>query len=411
MASVREVWDGVGEERCAAAVVVEQDIGAPVRQAGPDDFFNPGNKEKDGKRPPALMIAVAGAVLIAVLAIVEKLAAPLTLKLTAEEERRFSKRYTSSAEAYQAYLKGRFWWNKRSREGFERAITFYQEAIALDHNYALPYAGLADCYLLMSAYNITGRKETYPKARAAATLALALDNQLTEAHASLAHITWLYDWNFPEAEAEFKQAILFDSDYPTAHQWYSVYLSSMGRHDAAIAEAKLARGLDPLSLSIIQDLSRAYYHAGRYDEAIATTLKALELNPQFCQLNSWLELAYAQKGEYGQAIESRLNALKKIGVNPETITSLQHAYRASGWKGYWRRELELEMAKSSHRPALPYMTARTYARLGDHDRALEWLEKAYEERLDYMVLLNVDPIFNSLRSDLRFSDLLRRMGF
>src|SRR4030095_13283963 len=167
VASVREVWDGVGEERCAAAVVVEQDIGAPVRQAGPDDFFNPGNKEKDGKRPPALMIAVAGAVLIAVLAIVEKLAAPLTLSLTGEEERRFSKRYTSSAEAYQAYLKGRFWWNKRSREGFERAITFYQEAIALDHNYALTYAGLADCYLLMSAYNITGRKETYPKARAA----------------------------------------------------------------------------------------------------------------------------------------------------------------------------------------------------------------------------------------------------
>jgi tetratricopeptide (TPR) repeat protein len=296
-------------------------------------------------------------------------------------------------------------------EGFERAIEFYNEAIALDRNYAVAYAGLADCYLLMSPYGLARPKESYPKARAAATQALALDNQLAEVHASLAHLTWLYDWNFQEAEAEFKQAILLDPNYPTAHQWYSVYLSSMGRHDEAIAEAKLARELDPLSLSILQDLSRAYYHAGRYDEAIATSFGALDLSPQFCQVNSWLELSYAQKGAYDKSIEARLNSLKMTGTAPEVVASLRHAYTVSGWKGDWRKALELAMAKPSRNPVFPYLIARIYARLGEHAQALQWLEKAYQERLDHMVLLKVDPIFKPLQSDSQFNDLLRRVGF
>lgn len=149
--------------------------------------------------------------------LVKKLMAALMLNPTAEEERLFTKRHTESAEAYQTYLKGRYWWNKRTEEGFKRAIGFYNEAIALDRNYALPYAGLADCYVLMSPYGLARPKESYPKAKAAAVEALTLDNQLSEAHASLAHLTWLYEWNFPEAEAEFKQAILLDLNYPTAH--------------------------------------------------------------------------------------------------------------------------------------------------------------------------------------------------
>ncbi len=340
----------------------------------------------------------------------EQIIEVLALELSGEDKKRLAKRYTENIEAYQAYMKGRFWWNRRGEEGFKRAIEFFNEAISLDRNYALAYAGLADCYAIMSPYGITGPKESYPKAKAAATQALTLDNQLAEAHASLANITWLYEWDFPAAEAQFKQAIELDPNYPTAHQWYSVYLSSMGRHDEAIGEANRARELDPLSLAIIQDLSRAYYHARRYDEAIAAYLKALELNPRYYRMNSWLEMAYAQKGFYDQAIEARMMAMSLIGVEPEKMASLKEAYTSSGWRGYWQKELELN--KVIYRDVrFAYQLARTHARLGENDRALVFLETAYKERQDHLVLLKVDPIFDPLRSDPRFTYLLRRIGF
>jgi DNA-binding winged helix-turn-helix (wHTH) protein/TolB-like protein/Tfp pilus assembly protein PilF len=341
----------------------------------------------------------------------EQIIEALALKLISKEEKLLSRHDTESDEARQAYMKGRFWWSKRTPEGFRRAIEFFNEAIALDRNYALPYAGLADCYTLLSPSGLAGLKESYPKAKAAATQALALDNQLAEAHASLAHITWLYDWDFVAAEARFKQAIELGPNYPTAHQWYSVYLSSMGRHDEAIAEAKRAHELDPLSIPIIRDLSRAYYHAHQYDQAIETYMKVLELDPQYHQLNSWLELAYAQKGLYDQAIEARSKALNRLNVDPEKIASMKDIYARSGWKGYWQKELESAVAKGPNSPLFNYFVARIYARLGQNEQALTHLEKAYEERLDHMVLLKVDPVFDPLRSDPRFADLIRRMGF
>jgi TolB-like protein/DNA-binding winged helix-turn-helix (wHTH) protein/tetratricopeptide (TPR) repeat protein len=335
----------------------------------------------------------------------------LTLKLTSEEEKHLAKRYTENAEAHQAYMKGRYWWNKRSRDGFNRAIEFFNEAISLDRNYALAYAGLADCYAIMSPNGIAGPKESYPKAKAAATQALALDDQLCEAHVSLANIIYLYDWDFAAAESEFKRAIDLDPNYPTAHHWYSVYLSSMGHHDEAIAEARLANELDPTSLPIILDLSRAYYHARRYDEAIAAYQKAFELNPQYYLLNSWLELSYAQKGLYDQAIEARFKALSLLPVAPEDIASRKDAYAKSGWRGYWQKELELSLAKIERGYLFSYQMAKICVRLGQTDQAMKWLEEAYEERLDHLVLLKVDPLFDPLRSDPRFTDLLRRIGF
>jgi tetratricopeptide (TPR) repeat protein len=163
-------------------------------------------------------------------------------------------------------------------------------------------------------------------------------------------------------------------------------------------------------LPIIQDLSRAYYHARRYDEAIATYLKALEIDPLYYRANSWLELAYGQKGQYDQAIEARLKAMSLIKVEPKMMASLREAYQARGWRGYWEKELEQALARPQKRPLFPYMLARTLARLGENDRALEWLEKAYEQRLDHLVLLKVDPLFDGLRSDPRFVELLRRVG-
>lgn len=334
----------------------------------------------------------------------------LALNLTGEEESRRVRRDTESDEARQAYMKGRFWWSKRSPDGYKRAIEFFNEAIALDRNYALPYAGLADCYTLMSPSGLTDAKDSYPKAKAAATQALALDDQLAEAQASLAHITWLYDWDFPAAEARFKRAIELDPNYPTAHQWYSVYLSSMARHDEAIAEAKRAHELDPLSMPVIRDLSRAYYHARQYDKAIETYMKAIELDPQHYWFDSWLELAYAQKGLYDQAIEARVKALSRISANPETIALMKETYARSGWKGFWQKELELALATKQGSPIFDYSVARIYARLGNNREALARLEKAYEARLDHLLLLKVDPIFDPLRSDPRFADLLRRIG-
>jgi TolB-like protein/DNA-binding winged helix-turn-helix (wHTH) protein/Flp pilus assembly protein TadD len=340
----------------------------------------------------------------------ERIIQTLALELSGEEEKRLAKRYTENVEAYQSYMKGRFWWNKRTGEGFERAIEFFNEAISLDRNYALPYAGLADCYAIMSPYNLTGPKESYPKAKAAATQALAIDNQLAEAHASLANITWLYEWDFPAAESEFRQAIELDANYPTAHQWYSVYLSSMGRHDEAIREAKQAYELDALSLAVIRDLARAYYHARQYDQAIATYMKALELDPRHYRYNSWLELAYAQKGLYDQAIDVHLKALNVMGWNPKEIAALELAYRAAGWQEFWRKELELAKERADRAYFMSYNLARTYARLGEIDQALEWLEKAYAEHSDHLVLLKVDPIFDPLRAEPRFTDLLRQVG-
>jgi TolB-like protein/DNA-binding winged helix-turn-helix (wHTH) protein/Tfp pilus assembly protein PilF len=334
--------------------------------------------------------------------------AGLRLKLGHKGEQQLAKRYTENVEAYEAYMQGRSFWNKRTGEGFRKAIAHFEQAIDIDPNYALAYAGLADCYLMMSPYALLGVKESFAKTKAAALQALALDNQLAEAHTSLAHITFLYDWNFPAAEAEFLQALELDENYPTAHQWYAVYLSSMGRHDEAIAQAKRARELDPTSLPIIQDMARAYYHARRYDEAIATSLKALEIDPQYHRVNSWLELAYAQKGLYREAVEERLKAMSLVRVDPAMIALRKNAYTTLGWRGYWQKELELLLRRPQ--PGAQYQLVRIYMRLGQKEQALRLLEEAYKERLDHLVLLKADPILDPLRDDARFTDLLRRVG-
>ena len=334
----------------------------------------------------------------------------LALNLTGEEQRQLTRRYTENIDAYEAYIRGRFWWNKRNDEGFRKGIDYFDQAIALDPGYALPYAGLADCYAIMSPYNVLTPEESYRKAKSAATKALEIDDRLAEAHTSLAHLTWMYEWNWTSAETEFKRAIELNPNYATAHQWYSVYLSAMARHDEAIREASRAYEIEPLSLPIIRDLTRAYYHARRYDEAIATYMKALELDPRHYRHNSWLELTYAQKGSYDLAVEVHLKAMRMVGADPVEIVTLERAYRTSGWRAFWRKELGLMKEHADRFYVIPYNLARTSALAGETDQALEWLEKAYAEHSDHLVLLKVDPIFDPLRGDPRFADLLRRVG-
>ena len=334
----------------------------------------------------------------------------LALNLTGEEQRLLTRRYTENIDAYEAYVKGRFWWNKRYDEGFRKAVDYFDQAIALDPDYALPYAGLADCYAIMSPYNLLSPEESYRKAKAAATKALEIDDRLAEAHTSLAHLRWLYEWDWTGAEAEFKRAIDLNASYPTAHQWYSVYLSAMARHDEAIARAKRAYELDSLSLPIIRDLARAYYQARQYDQAIATYMKSLELDPNHYRYNSWLELAYAQKGSYDLAVEVHLKAMKIIGAKPMEIATMEKVYRGSGWQGFCRKNLEFMKGHADRNYVMSYNLARACALAGETNQALQWLEKAYTEHSDHLVLLRVDPIFDAVRADPRYVDLQRRIG-
>jgi TolB-like protein len=330
--------------------------------------------------------------------------------LSGEERRRLAKRYTDDIEAYETYLRGRYFWNKRSREGFEKAIDYFNQAIATDPKYALAYSGLADCYLSMATYGMFPSEEGFSKAKEAAKKALAIDDTLAEAHTSLAHLTWLHEWNWADGEREFMRAIDLDPNYPTAHQWYATYLSSMARHEEAIAEITRAQELDPLSITIGLDVARTFYFARQYDRSIEQCLRAFEMDPSFYRIGDWMELAYEQKGFFDKALEAHLKALAARGARPETMAVLKEAYAVSGWKGFWRKRLELMEAEAGKRPLPTFAQARIYARLGDNDQALRWLQKAYDKHSDYLVLLKVDPLFDSLCSDPRFAELMRKIG-
>jgi serine/threonine-protein kinase len=334
----------------------------------------------------------------------------LRLRLSSEERRRLAKRSTNDIEAYETYLRGRYFWNKRSREGFEKAIEYFNQAIATDPNYALAYSGRADCYLSMATYGMFPSEEGFSKAKEAAKKALAIDDTLAEAHTSLAHLTWLHEWNWRDGESGFRRAIELDPNYPTAHQWYATYLSSMERHEEAIAEITRAQELDPLSITIGLDVARTFYFARQYDRAIEQCIRAFEMDPSFYRIGDWMEMAYERKGFYDKALEAHLKALAARGARPETMATLKGAYAASGWKGFWRKRLELMEEEAGKRPLPAYALARIYARLGDNDQALGWLQKAYDKHSDYLVLLKVDPLFDPLRPDPRFSKLMRDIG-
>ena len=342
--------------------------------------------------------------------IARKVSENLRLRLSSADERQLAKHYTDNFEAYRAYLIGRDFWNKRSRKDFEKAIDYFNQAIAIDPNYALAYSGLADCYLAMTTYGVITPSEGFSKAKDAAKKALAIDDTLAEAHTSLAHLTWLHEWDWAGGERGFERAIKLNPRYETAYQWYANYLSAMGRHKEAIAAIKRAQELDPISSIIGLDAARTFYFARQYDQAIEQCLKVLEMDPGFYRIGDWLALAYEQQGLYDKALAAHLKGMTARGARPETMAVLKKAYTASGWKGFWRKQLELTQEEDRERYVSPYFIARIYARLGERDQALEWLQKAYDRHSDYLVVLKVEPQFDLLRSDPRFQDLMRRVG-
>ena len=347
-----------------------------------------------------------------ILAVQESISRDITDKLavTDEQKRQTAKRYTENTEAYQLYLRGRYHWNKRTKDSLNKSIDYFQEAIEKDPAYGLAHAGIADAYNILGNYQYLAPSDAYPKAEAAAKMALMIDDTLAEAHASLAHVKHRYYWDWAVAESEFKRAIELNPAYPPAHQWYAIFLNYMGRNEEAIEEAKLAQRLDPLSLIINSVLGFNYYFARRYDEAIPIYEKTLELDPNFSTAYGYIGMAYEAKGMHEQAIANFQKALQ-LQSRPEYLAWIGHVYAMSGRREKAEKILEELKSPSRQGYVSPYHIAFLYLGLGDKDRALDYLEQAYEERSSSMIALKADPVFDSLHTDARFQNLLRRVGF
>ena len=352
-----------------------------------------------------------------VLAVQEEIAREISerlrLKLTGQQQRQLAKRYTDNVEAYQHYLKGRFYWNKRTSGDAEKAIKEFEQAIAKDQNYALAYSGLADTYLLRTSLP---PNEAYPKAKEAAIRAIGLDDTLAEAHASLASVRHLYDWDRADTEREFKRAIELNPNYALARGLYGVFAMCMGRFDVAASETRRAQELDPVSPTVHLYASLVYYHAGQYDRSIEEARKAIELDPNVVPAYNFIVNAYAQKKMYEEAIAegekarilSKGHAYSKGYAN--SLGSLGHAYAVAGRVEEANKMLaELrELAVKGY--VSPYYSALIYAGLGDKEHALEYLDKLYQDREESLSTLKVDPSFFSLRGEPRFIDLLKKIN-
>jgi eukaryotic-like serine/threonine-protein kinase len=332
----------------------------------------------------------------------------LQLGLSHDDKRRLVKPNTENPDAYQLYLRGRYHWNKRTPESMNRGIEYFKQALEKDPQYALAYAGLADCYALLGEYGKMPVRESAPLAKSAAEKAVALDNSLAEAHTSLAAVLE-YEWNWAEAEKQYRLAIEMNSNYATAHHWYGVYLSSLGRFDEALPELKKALELDPLSLIINTGLGRMYCGARRYDEAIDQLKTTLEIEPNFAEAHFQLALAYEGKGKYEKAANEFHKAVE-LFEDPTMRGWIAREQALAGKKDEARKLLDELKTLSKQQYVSPYMIAIGYAALGDREQAFEWLEKVYVDRSYYVVWLKVDPIWDALQSDGRFQDLLRRVG-
>ncbi len=334
----------------------------------------------------------------------------LRIQLSGKEQQQLAKRDTENGEAYQLYLRGRYYWNKRTDEGVKKGLEYFKQAVDKDPGYALAYAGVADSYAVGDGqYLGLPSREARPKAKAAAMKALEIDSSLAEAHTTLADTYQYYDWDFPKAEEEYRKAIAANPNYPTAHQWYSEFLMEMGRNEEAISEARRALELDPFSLAIGTQMGDAFYRAGRTDEAIEQLKKTILMDPNSPDVHGVLADAFAQKKMYSEAVAESQTAMKLSGDEPGA-TAVGDAYKSSGYQGFLQRWID-QLLQRPPEQRFPYELARLYARLGKKEEGLKWLEKAYAEHRSGMLFSKSDPVLDSWRSDPRFQSLQRRMNF
>jgi len=343
--------------------------------------------------------------------IAKEISEKLRLRLTGEEEKRLSKRYTKSSEAYQDYLKGRYYWEKWTEDGWKKGIGYFEQAIQKDPTYALAYAGLADSYVYLGWFSVLPPKEAYSKAKAAAIKALEMDDGLAEAHNSLASVKATYEWNWSDAEREFKRAIELMPNYPTAHHWYAEYLKQMGRHGEALTEIKRAQELDPRSLIVNTSVAWQYYFMRQYDQAMELYQMTLEIDPNFGPAHWGLGWAYEQKSMFEEAIAEFQKGIDLSGGNPVYLAALGHALAVARKREEAEKVLEELKEQSKRRYVPPYFLAAIYTGLGDKDQAFQWLERAYEERSSWLLYLREEPRLDRLRSDPRFHGLVRRVAF
>ena len=332
----------------------------------------------------------------------------LHLKLTEEEKKRLGKHPTDNPEAYENYLKGRYYWNKRTGDGYEKAIEYFQQAIKLDPSYALAYSGLADSYVAFDFYGVLPPWETSPKAKKAAIAALLINDSLAEAHTSLACVKMMYERDWSNAEKEFKRAIELDPNYAQARNWYSHFLMAMGRIEESLAESERALKLDPLDDSINQYLGWHYLQARQFDRAIGQLEKTLAENPEFFLARVTLGMAYEQNGELDKAIAEFQKAYE-LEKNNVVLGFLGHAYAMAGNREAAQKILS-ELEELSQRVYVPaYSIALIYTALGETDDAFGWFEKAYAAQNEWLHWLKTAPEVDSLRHDPRFTDLLLRL--
>jgi TolB-like protein/Tfp pilus assembly protein PilF len=344
-------------------------------------------------------------------AIAQEVTAKLKLKLSSDEQRRLAKRDSSNAEAYRFYLRGRYFWNKRTPDGIKQAIEQFQQSIERDPNFALGYAGLADSYIALTFYNFAAPHETMPKAKESALKAMALDDTAAEPHASLANILVNYDWNWAAAEKAFKRSIELKPDYATAHEWYAIhYLLNAGRLEEAVQEMKKALELEPASLIMNSFMGATLYYTGRYDEAMEQCRRTIEMDPNFAVPHWHLGLVYEQKKLFDPAIEEFKKATSLSGGSPLMKAALGRAYAESQKKLEARQILgELnELSKQNY--VSSYEVATIYVALGDNEQAFQLLEKAYAEHSFHLIRLNMSPYLKPISSDRRFQDLAQRIG-
>ncbi|HEX5482463.1 MAG TPA: winged helix-turn-helix domain-containing protein [Terriglobia bacterium] len=340
-----------------------------------------------------------------------EIAQKLRLRLTAEAQRRLTKRYTANPEAFQNYLRGRYLWNKMTEEGLRKGIVYFERAIEQDPRFALPWAGISDSVALFAFFGLCPSKEVMPRAEDAARKALALDNTVADAHASLAGILKSFHWDWSGAEAEYKRALELNPSHATARRWYANYLSALGRTEEALQEMHRALDLDPLSLIINMELAWIYYMGRDNGRAADLALRTLEMEPGFSPTRHVLGLAHEQMGKFKDAIQLLQEAHANSGGNPISLAALAHAYARANRPQEARKTLARLKALSGRAYVPPYAFAFVHAGLGDKSQSLIWLQKALEDRDAWLVWVQCDPRLDILREEPPFHELLRRMGF
>ena len=338
-----------------------------------------------------------------------KIVEALRMQLTREEKKTLQKRFTENSEAYQLYLQGRYFWGRRNEEGLKTATRFFEKALEKDPNNAKAWAGLADTYSLMGEYTNISRRELFPKQKAAVNRALEIDSHLAEAHISLAISLMLNEWDWINSEKEFLIGIELNPNYATGHHWFAEWLLFNGNFDEAFREISLAVDLDPVSQGILKDKGIHFYYNRQYDEAIDMAMRTLELDPSFAPVYRLLSLAYQGKGLFNKAIAENQRWGEITGNKVKTEVALVQIYAASGLKEEAKKLIDhIEMDKLGGNDYRGMATV--YTALGEKDMAFNWLEKSYEKREESLCSLKVDHKMDSLRSDPRFNDLLKRIG-